>query len=383
MSIWMKKTLLASAHNSYSSHFQITKAIFASLPLIQRYPMARNYTNQHLFKQNWEKASTLNTLSPEMIYTLVHQAYPRQKSFTYEILTGGCANLNIKINFPQNQCRLLRIYLRDKNAAFREQKLAELIKQTIPIPLIHYIGHHENLTFAFTEFIQGISLRDYLLSNEFSDSKKLMSEVGSYLGKIAQYSWNKAGFFNETLEVTDEFDDVVTFIHQSLLHPTILNKITLETKNKIKYYVEKYASLLPTSAEKNLVHGDFDPANILVHSVNDTWKITGIIDWEFAFSGSTLWDVANMLRYAHRMPASFATDFLNGLQKQGMTLPAHWQRSIGLLNIASLLDCLTRTIPEKQPLQCADILSLIEEVLNTLEKKFTPVFRLKAHQNSL
>lgn len=330
--------------------------------------MARNYTDQNLFKQNWEKASALNTLSPEIIHALVHQAYPHQKDFTYEILAGGCANLNVKINFTQHQCTLLRIYLRDKNAAFREQKLAELIKPTIPIPMIHYVGQHENLTFAFTEFIPGISLRDYLLSHELSDSERLMSEVGSYLGKIAQYSWNKAGFFNEALEVTDGLNDVVTFIHQSLQHPIALSHITVETKTKIEYYIEKYAVFFPSSKEKNLVHGDFDPANILVHPVNDSWKITGIIDWEFVFSGSTLWDVANMLRYAHRMPSSFTTDFLEGLEKEGIILPSHWQHSVALLNITSLLECLTRTIPEKQPQQCADILFLLEETLNTLKK---------------
>jgi Ser/Thr protein kinase RdoA (MazF antagonist) len=330
--------------------------------------MEKNYTNQNLFKQNWERASARNTLSAEMLHAFVHQAYPHQKDFTYEILSGGCANLNIKINFTQHQCMLLRVYLRDKNAGFREQKLAELIKPTIPIPMINYVGYHENITFAFTEFIPGISLRDYLLSHELSDSERLMGEVGSYLGKIAQYSWSKAGFFNEALEVTNGFDDVVTFIHQSLLHPIILNQLTVEIQAKIEYYVEKYATWFPTPTEKNLVHGDFDPANILVHFVNDTWEITGIIDWEFAFSGSTLWDIANMLRYAHRMPSSFASNFLEGLQKEGIILPAHWQHSIALLNIASLLDCLTRTVPEKQPQQCADILSLIEETLNTLER---------------
>jgi Ser/Thr protein kinase RdoA (MazF antagonist) len=64
------------------------------------------------------------------------------------------------------------------------------------------------------------------------------------------------------------------------------------------------------------VHGDFDPANILVDKVNDAWSVTGILEWEFAFSGSYLWDVANMLRYAHKMPLEFQNSFIDALEKK-------------------------------------------------------------------
>ena len=66
---------------------------------------------------------------------------PDKKLISHESIAGGCANLNFKIQLENEKHPLiLRLYLRDKDAAAREQKLAALIKETVPAPLTHYIG---------------------------------------------------------------------------------------------------------------------------------------------------------------------------------------------------------------------------------------------------
>lgn len=82
------------------------------------------------------------------------------------------------------------------------------------------------------------------------------------------------------------------------------------TISKISHLFDKHVHLFPNDNERHLVHGDFDPANILVDRTEGIWKVTGILDWEFSFSGSALWDIANMLRYAHLMPPEFENAFL-------------------------------------------------------------------------
>lgn len=74
--------------------------------------------------------------------------------------------------------------------------------------------------------------------------------------------------------------------------------------------------------------------------------------------------IANMLRYAHHMPAEYENAFLAGLQNNGFQLPENWQTSVFLLNLLSLLDCLIHCPPEKRPNQCADICCLITLLLN-------------------
>jgi len=44
--------------------------------------------------------------------------------------------------------------------------------------------------------------------------------------------------------------------------------------------------------DKVLVHGDFSNRNIIVKREGHGWVVTGFLDWESAFSGSPLWDVA-------------------------------------------------------------------------------------------
>jgi thiamine kinase-like enzyme len=86
--------------------------------------------------------------------------------------------------------------------------------------------------------------------------------------------------------------------------------------------------------------------------------------WEFAFSGSYLWDVANMFRYAHKMQPEFQNSFIDALQRNGIKLPPDWRTTAHLLNLSSLLDLLKRSDPQRHPNRCADIRELINHILS-------------------
>ena len=195
-----------------------------------------------------------------------------------------------------------------------------------------------------------------------------MFNVGEILAKIQHYRFPIAGFFDPHLniaEMTTE-DGLIEFVQNSLKNSTVSTYLSTKCLEKISYYLKKFKTHLPDESEPHLVHGDFDPANILVDKKYGQWQITGILDWEFSFSGSPLWDIANMLRYAHHMPAQFETSFLNGVQ-EAFTLPEHWRISVLLLNLSSLLDCLARSQIGKSPRQCEDICELINHISMQLD----------------
>ncbi|MFM8454516.1 MAG: hypothetical protein ACKOAD_06130 [Gammaproteobacteria bacterium] len=78
-----------------------------------------------MFKVDWEKTSVGYQLPEGWHEKMVRLAYPDKKLISSELIAGGCANLNIKIQLEnESQPLILRIYLRDKDAAYREQKLA-------------------------------------------------------------------------------------------------------------------------------------------------------------------------------------------------------------------------------------------------------------------
>ena len=243
-----------------------------------------------MFKSSWEKTSVTYQLPEGMVEKMVHLAYPNQKLTSFELIAGGCANLNYKIQLEdETQPLILRIYVRDKTAAYREQKLAELLKQTVPVPRIYYIGELEGHQFAMTEFMSGISLRDLFLGCVPHDLSTIMHEVGITLSNISAHTFSKAGFLDKDLNIIPyEFSDVIKFAQDCLTHSTVLSVLDSSIISDIQKTIEQCTHLCQTDDEKHLVHGDFDPANILVDKINDSWVVTGILDWEFAFSGSCL-----------------------------------------------------------------------------------------------
>lgn len=318
-------------------------------------------------KKDWEKMDQHFQIGIPILEAMLDHTLPNQKVSSHTVISGGCANLNIKVNFEKrSEPLILRIYLRDKDAAYREQKLATLINRSIPIPEVYFVGDIDNYRFAITQFKYGITLRDLLLDNKTENIKNLMKEAGLILAKIQSYRFPHSGFFDRDLHIATKLPKNygISFAKKCLEHPTTLEQISKENLSKIDTYLDQYHLLFPDENQNHLVHADYDPANILVHQIHGEWGISGILDWEFAFSGSTLCDVANMLRYAHHMQPDFETSFLEGLQQGGVQL----RISIYLLNLLSLLDCLIRCPPNLRPRQCADVCCLIDYILKCLDK---------------
>jgi aminoglycoside phosphotransferase (APT) family kinase protein len=318
------------------------------------------------FKNDWEKTDQQFQIPPETIHTMVALALPEKKLASYDVSSGGCVNLNIKIQLlHEPQPLLLRIYVRDKDAAFREQKLAELLKHAVPIPEIYFVGECEGYRFAITEYMPGISLRDFLLNHPHENIESIMGQVGQMLASIQRVHFSMTGFFDADLKVSQPFtkQDYLTFVQACLDHSTVLEQIGPESIAQIKKYHEKNDALLLDETQSHLVHADYDPANILVDKIEGQWKITAILDWEFTHSGPALLDVANMLRYAHHMPPIFEKAFLQGLKQGGMILPENWRIRVHLLNLSALLDCLVRCTPRECPNRCADIRELVGHIL--------------------
>ena len=361
------------------------------------------------FKANWEKTALKHQLPQGLIEQMVALAIPNKKLHAYELIPGGCANLNIKIKLDtEDNPFILRIYLRNPQSTYLEQELGKLLGSIVPLPQIYYIGDIENYRFAITEFIPGITLRDLLLSDQSHDMPSIMFNVGQILAKINKQKL--PSLFPQNIA----HDDYLLYAKNTLNN--IGNKLSKSLITQIYEIFEKNMHLMPVDNE-HIMHGDFDPANILVDKVNpersegtransfgssynisspnrakpklkeldpsfhsgsaftqdtnqDTWQITGIIDWEFASAGPFLWDIANMLRYTHQMPEQFEYSFLEGLKSQGVVLQNNWRLSVHMFNLESLIDLLNRTDPKGSPNQYADIAQLIDYIIGEFSQSY-------------
>ena len=209
-----------------------------------------------MFKADWEKTSVTCQLPEGLVEKMVRLAYPDKKLISHELIAGGCANLNIKVLLEDEKYPLiLRVYLRDKEAAYREQKLAALLKKTIPVPLTYYIGELEDYHFAITEFMPGMPLRDLLLGDAPHDLNTIMHEVGTILSKIAAHEFSNAGLFDQELTILPHSpsDDCLIFAKDCLKHETVLSGLAPEiiskinqTINMIICFLMKVKSILST-----------------------------------------------------------------------------------------------------------------------------------------
>ena len=324
-----------------------------------------------VLKADWEKANDVTSIDDNIVKMMVSKALPKQSLSSYQIISGGCANLNIKLNFCGDITPLiLRIYLRDKEAAFREQKLAELVHQNIPVAQIIYIGNLDRYKYAIMQFIDGITLRDLLISGRDEDIDNILFETGTILAKMQKFTFDRQGEFDKNLNITPfpQGYDYILFARQCMENQWIISTFSDKDRIRILKNIINNADYFPDKTDNTLTHGDYDPANILVHKVSGKWQISAILDWEFAHSGSLLQDIANMLRYSHQLPDFFERQFLHGLSESGIMLPEHWRKATYLLNLLALLDCLQRYDPLSRPKRLLDIKKLIEYINGELEK---------------
>ena len=133
---------------------------------------------------------------------------------------------------------------------------------------------------------------------------------------------------------------------------------------------QKMAKLLPRLADWSsqtaelqeqcgLVHGDFNNRNSIVNRVDGRWKVTGILDWELAFSGSPLWDAARFICYEQATRPCREPHFSNGFREGGGQLPEDWSsfaRKINALSAAQSLN--SADLPEHFVPELCELVSL-------------------------
>jgi len=101
-----------------------------------------------------------------------------------------------------------------------------------------------------------------------------------------------------------------------------------------------------------------------VKHVQDSWRVVAVLDWEFSFSGSTLWDIGNFLRYERKARPLVEPFFSHGCIDAGMALPDDWRRIARAADMCSLCEILTR---ESLP---ADVVEeIVELVRATVEDR--------------
>ncbi len=316
-------------------------------------------------KFNWERHTPQVNLTQAEVAAAV-SAFTTQAIESYALLSSGCANSNYKISLANGEVVILRVYTRDPRAIKREARIHQLVQDTLPVP--RFLSTFDEckilpLPFAFIEYVDGILFRDLILQNDLEAIKTCAYQAGQFLQHMAAIQFDTAGFFNDDLSIRPFAKDqnFISLINSQLANPEVIGLLGKELVTQLHTITQQYHAIIAElSNHKNLTHADYDPTNMLVVKDKLGWRISGILDWEFALSSTYYIDIGLMLRYAHKLPECFQASFIQGIQEDNSQLLSHdWEKRAKLADIVSLLSFFESNPIHKRPVMYQDIKDLL------------------------
>jgi aminoglycoside phosphotransferase (APT) family kinase protein len=307
-------------------------------------------------------------LEEDVLTSLLQPAFPGRKIVSAELLTAGHCNTNYKIQVSDlNDAFVLRIYVRNHEAIQKDWDIFHLVQESVPIPELLYADLHGaeyDKPYAIMKWVDGLLLSDVMAQEKSDDIVACGYDVGTVLARIGEHTFPKAGFFGPGLTVTEPFEggstSYLSGIEQYLAQERVRQQLGEVLFKQLEQFVNSNAEYLTEMAETpSLVHSDFKGINILVRQHSQRWKVAAVLDWEFAFAGTPLLDIGNMLRYEYLYPPEFETEFIRGFQDHGGTLPKNWKKMIKLLDLLNLCEFLNTETPRT---------AMIDEVKNLIMK---------------
>jgi aminoglycoside phosphotransferase (APT) family kinase protein len=304
----------------------------------------------------------------------VQQALRSEQAIAMARLPGGYINENIAITTDSGRY-VLRRYRRDTgiNSAARtcaiEAALARRLDGT-GVPIAEVIAADASGTAAgqpllLARYADGVMLSVALAKVDGSTAEEIGRAAGTTLATIGTVSFRNGGCFTgpdlvpSPEGMPDRLEEFVDSCLQGAHLATVMNDGELVALRALAARLAPAAA--STASARQLVHSDYNGKNLLALKRGGRWSISAVLDWEFAFSGSPLTDIGNMLRFRAKYPPGFASAFIAGYREAGGKLPPDWREVSEALDLYALADLLTR--PPEHP-YFAKAVSLMRERLN-------------------
>jgi aminoglycoside phosphotransferase (APT) family kinase protein len=249
------------------------------------------------------------------------------------LLPAGKSNTNYKLLLSDGEICVLRLY--SHGNAEQETYVMNLVRELVPVPIEIARGE----TWSVFSFLQG----------------ELLEQVPGHAGvaaealaRISSVEFQSAGIINADGTISPfSFGGSKGFVAEKLEDAEVRTWLGEETVGDLIAVLAKETGRLDElDAQHRLVHGDFNPTNILIHR----GKVSGILDWEFCHSGTPYMDIGNLLR---NTASNYHCKIKQGLEATGMKLPDDWKERAELVDMTSQLEFLTSNRSTSFKRQCA------------------------------
>jgi aminoglycoside phosphotransferase (APT) family kinase protein len=263
-----------------------------------------------------------------------------------EPLSAGLRNTNYRVTLAgESRPVVVRLYTADPSACRREAALVALAAaRGVPVPTFLALAPEADPPVAVTTWIDGVGLDELLRAGQPGGIESAARDAGRVLAAIHSIGLSGTGFLAADLSVATPLDVAAEWpAHvEHFLAGRAGERLGGALRERLRGFVGAHAArLLPLAGAETLVHGDYKPWNLLARPGDRGWSIAGVLDWEFAFAGCRLVDVAVFLRQEARLPDGYAGWFADGYASAGGRLPPDWRalaKLLDVLNLCSMLD---------------------------------------------
>ncbi|MEV0381136.1 phosphotransferase [Nonomuraea sp. NPDC050643] len=267
-----------------------------------------------------------------------------------EALAGGYRNANILLVSCTGDRYVLRRYLGHNTCAV-EAALAGRLAGIVPVADVIAAdpdGSAAGRPVMVSRYVPGDLVSTLLPGLGPGDAEALGHAVGAVLAAIGTVTFPRPGFFDGAdllpgPEGTEPAADLPAFVDRCLRTGNAHHALSAAEQDALRRHAAEAApALRAVHGARRLVHSDFNPKNLLAARHGGSWIVTAVLDWEFAFSGSPLFDIGNMLRFRSELPPAFAGGFTAGYVGAGGHLPRNWREISQAADLYALADFLTR-----------------------------------------
>jgi aminoglycoside phosphotransferase (APT) family kinase protein len=299
----------------------------------------------------WVRSEPRRTLPPHLLAQIVQAAFPKSRALEIEPLADGLRNSNFKLRIDsQAEPIVLRIYEHDPTLCQKEVDLLRLVDSSVPVPEVLYAapqGAEELPPFALLRYVEGITFRELRRLGDTDAIAQAAHSAGETLAAIHRTVFPRSGWLAAgpavTVPLLEGRNPMARFVDLCLASANLQQRLPPALRERVHALMW---SVLPDLAlceeQTNLVHGDFNKRNVLVHEAKGRWTVAAVLDWEFAVASAPITDLANFLRYERASRPLAEPFFSNGYFQAGGALPDDWRRLSRLVDLVGLCEALTR-----------------------------------------
>jgi len=308
-------------------------------------------------KNGWKRIPPFIEITSDQFVTWFPQF--SQMPVDLKLIEQGLSNTHYLVHADKDY--ILRC-MRDNTKYQIELQIIAMLDHYIPVPSIVDQEDQSEYHLYLMDVIAGQPMVTIQLNKD--RKSHLFHVAGRILSNIHSFTFDQAGFFDDSLNIATPLEiseDSIVEVFDSVMNDAVCRKLEILV-TPIQSVVRELAFILDSiDNEVVLVHGDYNPPNIMV----DGFDITGIMDWEFAFANSRYFDIGNFLRLEEDLNANHVQRFVSTYEQYwGHHLPENWKLIIRLFDLLSLLTMIERSPDDSSRLH--DLTQLIMRYLQEM-----------------